>query len=211
MNLRKKKQKTDGEKPKKKKEAPKEKKTKPKEKKKKTKKVELKKGQDDPRFPYKINVSVGADQSTGPGFYSVTIVRCTISSDDLAKAYEIGSAKLGFDFQKEICTTNLNCALSPDHFKKMASNGIPVLDDGTGDDQELDFELTLDSYRDIWLHIARLGNPLLNWAVAEFDALPIGGNGLFQDLVEQREVEQKETDTKKEKPEPGTTTSSGPD
>jgi len=151
-------------------------------------------------FPHRVNVSVGADASTGPGFYrSVSIVNCTLSSEQLSKAYRDGSAKLGFDLQKEICTTNYNCALSVDHFKKLVASGIPVLDgDGEGEDPGLDFELTLDSYRDIWLHIARLGNPSLVWSVAEFDALPIGGNGLFDGLVDQRDAK---PETEQEKPE----------
>jgi len=142
-------------------------------------------------FPYEVNISVGADQSTGPGFYSVTIVKSTLSQDELVKAYKAGVLKLGFDLQKEICTNNSNCALSTEHFKKLAANGIPVLDDGGEEENDLDFELTLESYRDIWLHICRLGNPHLNWVVGDFAALPIGGNGLFQDLIEQRD---KQTD-----------------
>jgi len=114
------------------------------------------------------------------------MLRSTLSSEELQKAYKAGTLKLGFDFQKEICTNNQTCALSAEHFKKLGSVGIPVIDEGSTEENEnLDFELTLESYRDIWLHIARLGNNNLNWVVSEMDALPIGGNGLFQDLVEQ--------------------------
>jgi len=196
-----KKQKTDH--PKKKKEEDKHKggksksKSKQKEKKKENQESRIEKKSDESRFPYRINISVGAEESTGPGFYSVTVMKSTLSFEELITAYAVGSAKIGFDFQKEICTSNLNCSLTADQFKLLVSHGIPVLDDGNGEDQDLDFELTLESYRDIWFHIARIGNPLLNWAVADLDALPIGGNGLFQDLLSEKPAATVDTEVKK--------------
>jgi len=140
----------------------------------------------DPRFPHKINLSVGADQSTGPGFFSVTTIKCTLSPPEIQKAYQAGTEKLGFDFQKETCTSEVNCSLSASLFQKLVAAGIPVLDDDE-ETNDAAFELTLESYREIWLHIARLGNPQLNWLVADLEAMPIGGHGLFHDLV-QKEV-----------------------
>jgi len=146
----------------------------------------------DPLFPYRINLSVGADPDT-KGFYSVTVLKSTLSPKDLRKAYLKGVTKLGFDFQKELCTTNENCALSAQHFKKLAASGIPVLDDGqTEGTEDIDFELTLESYRDIWLHISRLGNPQLSWIVSDVEAVPIGGNGLFHDLLQQKRAAEAE-------------------
>jgi len=130
-----------------------------------------------------VNLVIGANYGVGHGMRCIMLVNSSLNIDELSEAYKRGERKLGFNFQFAVAHKPNDCALSREQHDQLVKAGIPM-QDLNGDVLEQygsEYGLTPVSYLHIWLHIAKLGDPTLDWEMAKLPQLHIGGYGLYEE------------------------------
>jgi hypothetical protein len=106
-------------------------------------------------------------------------IKSNLDVDAVSAAFEMGEEKLGVKFQETVAAEFEDNVLPRDVIEKLENHGF-VLADVVGDCEDEE-QVTIDSdvYVDIWLFIAKLGNPDFRYELTSHPSINVGGYGLF--------------------------------
>lgn len=130
-----------------------------------------------------VQLVTGDPSADGHGKTETILVKTNLSAALLQKAYKKGSKVVGFDFNGNVATDYEDSVIperyldSLKHFNLLDEELASELNEG--DDYYLDGP---EEFASIWLGIAKLGNPALEYEIVEPDyenQIEIGGYGLF--------------------------------
>ena len=125
----------------------------------------------------RISLLMGDESRDGHGETESLVLDTNRTRKELEKAYKKGARKLGFDFELKAANEYGTRRLAKPVFEALKKLGWPV-PEGFEKTRELD----TDIYADIWIFLAKLGDPKLEVYVQTPDSveeLYIGGYALF--------------------------------
>lgn len=125
----------------------------------------------------RISLLMGDESKDGHGETESLVLDTNRTRKKLEKAYKKGARKLGYDFELKAAHEYGNRRLAKPIFDALKKLGWPV-----PEDFEKTRELNVDIYADIWIFLAKLGDPKLEVYVQTPDPvkeLYIGGYALF--------------------------------
>lgn len=128
----------------------------------------------------RISLLMGDGSKDGHGETESLLIEVNVTRKKLEKAYKKGARKLGYDFEVKAASEYGKRKLTKKVFKKLKELGWPV----PAGFERCGLLLDTDTYADIWIFLAKLGNPELEVYVQTpdgVDELPIGGYALFCD------------------------------
>lgn len=99
-----------------------------------------------------------------------------LNAKQIEEAYKLGTQIMNFDFQKTVCTDYEDNFLDEEDSAILKSFGI-----NQHDEECQGCYLNSEIFAEIWMQIAKLGNPLLEYKFVSSKAntINIGGYGLF--------------------------------
>lgn len=99
-----------------------------------------------------------------------------LSAENVRAAYEMGTAKLGFDLVKDCCADYEEMKLSEENMDTLVSFGFTHEELG-----EMKEEcIQPDQWLHIYMFICHIGNPDIVFIEKYFQNIDLGGYGLFQ-------------------------------
>jgi hypothetical protein len=126
----------------------------------------------------KIELIVGDWSNDGHGRTRMFTIASNLTKAELEKAYEAGVKIVGFD-PKHFVEDYQQSYLPAEQILRLIELGIKdwVAPD---DDDDEDVEIYPDAYKDIWLFVAKLGNPEFEFELnVPSETIKVGGYGLF--------------------------------
>jgi len=123
-----------------------------------------------------ISLEVGDGSGDGHSMTQVVVIESNLSHKNLQEAYEKGSKIIGFDLKKKVACEYEDRVISEEYLEILASHNIQVKWQDEYDEKER--ELWSNTWVYLWLDIAKLGNPSLEYKEMT-DTLTVGGYGLF--------------------------------
>lgn len=141
----------------------------------------------DPTFSHTITLTVGDWSHDGHSKTEVVTVRCNIDKKNLEKAYKNGTKKVGFNLTENVCADYEDMSVTPEIIKKLKDAGINSEDfienesDEGDDDNCWSFAYNCEAFADLWMTIAKLGDPDIKYELCEDNDtnINVGGYGLF--------------------------------
>ncbi len=134
-------------------------------------------------LPHMINLVVGDWSHDGHSMTEQATIKCNLEKKDLEKAYEKGSKKVGFDLTEEVCADYEDMSMPAEIVEKLKAAGIDALEyaEKDEDEEDLSFAYNWEAFVELWLRIARLGNPELKYEMSSSESpnINIGGYGLL--------------------------------
>jgi hypothetical protein len=131
---------------------------------------------------HRICLTVGDWSGDGHEQSDNFYILSSLDKDSLAAAYKKGVEAIGFDLKKELDEYEEG-VISSDKLRLLSKHGL--LSDWGFDEEKLseDWELyhEIDTYAELWLRIAKVGDPQLEFELVEDNAptLHIGGYGIY--------------------------------
>jgi hypothetical protein len=119
-----------------------------------------------------LGLVVGDWSNDGHNMTCTIFIKTNLKESKITEAYDVGWKKLGVDFISEVAFEYEDNNLPREVCEKLRSNGFDL------DSIDVEF-LEPKSYAEIYLFIAKMGNPKFQYEIIEFDSMPIGGYGLF--------------------------------
>jgi len=124
---------------------------------------------------YRLTLQAGDWSCDGHGLSEVFVIDSNLTQGELVDAYKDGVKHFGIDLTEEVCEDYEDARIPEDLVKKLYDSGFDInkfhsLKDGTFSYDE-DGELVDDSdnceeprlcgetFKDVWLHFCRIGNP----------------------------------------------------
>jgi len=134
-----------------------------------------------PELPHMINLVVGDWSHDGHSMTEQSTIKCNLDKKGLEKAYKKGSKKVGFDLTEEVCEAYEDMSVSDDVVEKLRTAGIKPEDFIENEGGEWSFAYNWEAFTELWLRIAKLGNPNLEFEMCSNDSpnINIGGYGLL--------------------------------
>lgn len=135
-----------------------------------------------PELPHMINLVVGDWSHDGHNMTEQSTIKCNLTKKDLEKAYKKGCKKVGFDLTEEVCADYEDMSVSDDVIEKLRAADIKPEDFIENDDDDgWSFSYNWEAFTELWLRIAKLGNPDLEFEMCSNDSpnINIGGYGLL--------------------------------
>jgi hypothetical protein len=127
-------------------------------------------------LPHVMNLVIGDWSDDGHGKTDVNTISCSISNRALEKAYVKGTEIVGFDFSETVAVEWQDSSIPIEKVKRLEELGwINRLEDA----DEESYSIYTDMFLDIWMFIAKLGDPSLQWEKVKNSDVHIGGYGLF--------------------------------
>lgn len=140
-----------------------------------------------------VSLRLGDWSDDGHGKTEIRTIKTNLTCKDLAKAYDEGVKKVGFDLEEETARDYEEPYMYVEHWKMLEAVGMTLnqlfsskwcnSDDAekaltAGEDQ---FSIYIDEYVAAWLFIAKQGDPTLEHKFVENNQsiIEIGGYGLF--------------------------------
>jgi hypothetical protein len=131
---------------------------------------------------HRICLTVGDWSRDGHEQSDDIYILSSLDKDSLAAAYKKGVEAIGFDLEKELDRYEEG-VISSDNVRLLSKHGL--LNDWGFDEEKLseDWELyhEIDTYAELWLRIAKIGNLQLEFEFVDEDTptLHIGGYGIY--------------------------------
>ncbi len=138
-----------------------------------------------------VVLSVGDPGGDGHGIHSNVRISCNLTSKELEAAFKKGEEIIGIRFADQFSEYDSR-QLPPDMIKKMSkffdtgfddlADHVPNLDDDDYDEGDYGFgeDIFSDDYINLWLKIAKVGNPQLAYEFCEQEqGIDIGGYGIM--------------------------------
>lgn len=145
-----------------------------------------------------IKVVLGDWSDDGHGKTSTFIINSNRDTSNIEKAYKKGVAVLGFDFERKVAYTYEDSTIKIEYLKSLIQTGFEweatvynlktqdyddvvfsKQNDVSYETYEDSFCLDDESYLAMWFHVAKLGDPDLEYEIVKIQSLNIGGYGLF--------------------------------
>eukprot|EP00759_Apiculatamorpha_spiralis_P045053 PhF_6_TR4182/c0_g1_i3/m.5620 len=129
-----------------------------------------------------ISLVVGDWSGDGHGQTHTIYVKCNCSSQDLQSAFQKGCTKLNFQFQKVIASEYEKSTITKAQVKLLLDGGVAYAKEILHciELNRCDiYSLEMDSYINLWIEIAKIGEPSLIVSKSDVQTVVIGGYGLF--------------------------------
>lgn len=140
-----------------------------------------------------VNLVVGDWSHDGHSITETVTVATNVSRVQLYKAYKTGAAKVGLDLEEEVAADFEDNLVQIEQWRKLEAAGLTlesVFNSKTCYELKnarqalaagLPFHVYVEDYARIWLFIAQLGNPDVQYKVKPVDiaTINIGGYGLL--------------------------------
>lgn len=134
-------------------------------------------------LPYMINLVVGDWSGDGHNKTEQSTIKCNIEKKELEKAYKKGTKKIGFDLTQEVCEEYEDMSMPITIAEKLKAAGIDPLEYAEQEEGREDMSFSYDwiAFIKLWLRIAKLGNPNLEYDMSSSDNqnINVGGYGLL--------------------------------
>jgi hypothetical protein len=136
---------------------------------------------------YTITLEAGDWSDDGHGKTANYIVESSLDAKKLQKAYDKGSKIVGFDLSEDVCSDYEDSAIPQEYLDAISSRApfSKKLRDQLKEDGEYsknaDPHIWHDSFAELWMLVAKIGCPELDWKFVENNTanIHIGGYGLF--------------------------------
>lgn len=129
----------------------------------------------------RIALVVGDWSDDGHGRADHISIDCNISASKLEAAYKKGAKICDVDLTEHVCRDYQDSELDSESIERLEKFGFKIEDFLDGDEEP--YHLDDDSFALLWLFIAKLGYPSLEYELVEDDyknRINIGGYGLYQ-------------------------------
>lgn len=129
---------------------------------------------------YTISLTLGDWSDDGHGKTEVFVIKSNLTSAEINDAYTFGTKILGFDLSEDVASDYEDSTISDENVQILAANGFDMT--MCSKSKKGNYHLDGETFRDVWLHIAYLGNKDFLWEAMGREQLPnlnIGGYGLF--------------------------------
>lgn len=126
-----------------------------------------------------IDLVVGDWSGDGHNQKQIFTIKSNLDNGAVAKAFKAGEKKLRFRFRDTVAVSYDDNKVPSDAIEKLKKHGLDlgaVIYDYMEGEQ---VTIGPDEYVDIWLFIAKLGNPSFEFELIDSPAINIGGYGLF--------------------------------
>lgn len=144
------------------------------------------------RLTENVDLVVGDWSGDGHSITKTVGIKTNVTIEELRKAYQNGVKEVGVDLSEKVCRNYGDYRLSYDIFLKLIAFGelhdalfenyeeeikaLKTEEDFTESDYAyLDYE----RYAQLYLGIAKVGNPAIKYKFVESQSINIGGYGLF--------------------------------
>jgi hypothetical protein len=136
-----------------------------------------------------INLVIGDWSDDGHGKKDKFTIKCNLDKKALEKAYKKGVKKVGVDITSDVAHEYEDSTISKEDWDKLLKAGMKADEVGEVDiPDHLDGQsdrifIWPDAFADIWLFVAKAGNPKFEFehVIATASNINIGGYGLFID------------------------------
>lgn len=134
-----------------------------------------------PKFPYLVNLVVGDWSHDGHCKTEVITISSTFNKTQLERAYKKGTQKIGFDLTEDVCSKYEDMSVPVDVIDKLRASGVKVEDLIEQNENTWSFAFNCEAFAEVWLEIAKLGSPELEYEFCSIDDpnINIGGYGLL--------------------------------
>lgn len=132
-----------------------------------------------------VDLIVGDWSHDGHEKTETVSIKINITPGELREAYERGRDQVGFDLTSDVANDYEDRKLSNVRMKALVAKGYDERSverdeyNNESDDYAGDYVLSHDSFVDVWLFIAKLGNPDLTYETLNSASINVGGYGLF--------------------------------
>jgi hypothetical protein len=126
---------------------------------------------------HEIQLVMGDWSGDGHCQTETVYIRSNLSKEELKQAYLKGVDITGVHLTSGIARNYEDSIFPQDAVDSLVKFGFKP-SEFLGDDED-DWIVYTDGFYLIWLFIAKIGNPELEWEEAKSDSLEIGGYGLF--------------------------------
>lgn len=135
------------------------------------------------KLPHTVDLVVGDWSQDGHCKTTTVTILSTHSRRALDEAYKLGVRVTGVDLTADVAQEYEDNIIPAAALEKLEAHGLDrkkVFDDGGYGDDENRYDLWPDSFVDIWLFIAKVGDPDLRYRRTQKPAaIRIGGYGLY--------------------------------
>lgn len=126
-----------------------------------------------------INLIVGDWSHDGHGTTETVIVYANVDSRSLKNAFTKGSNDLlGFDFSEKCCDEYENDSIPPEVAQKLIDAGYETAFEEYKTGEKMNFDV--DEFAHVWMFLAKIGNPEIEYVFIKNENINIGGYGLFE-------------------------------
>lgn len=123
-----------------------------------------------------VNLVMGDWSADGHGMTETITIKCNVSRDELVEAYKVGSLTCGVDLKAEVACDYDDSSFPVDIIEKLEACGF----NSEGLVEEGDAFIEPELYWNVWMFIAKLGNPAIEFDEVAGQDIKIGGYGMFQ-------------------------------
>lgn len=136
------------------------------------------------KLPHLIDLVVGDWSGDGHSQTETVPVYSNLKKRDLEKAYKKGTALVGFDLTRDVCCSYDDNVIDEHRVVRLESLGITrgqYLNEREHPERPGPHQLSPNEFAVLWLRIAQLGDPGLEYKVTDDDSphINIGGYGLY--------------------------------
>jgi hypothetical protein len=135
---------------------------------------------------YEIELIVGDWSCDGHEKSENFIVRCSLSKNQLEKAYKAAVKRIGLDPSEDLARDYEDHKFPREYFDKLVAAGIMITSDDfdhdgadDADDTTCDFRFGTDTFVDLYMKVAQSENSQLTYEHVTPPSIHIGGYGLF--------------------------------
>ncbi|MFN0318540.1 MAG: hypothetical protein ACKVQA_26235 [Burkholderiales bacterium] len=122
-----------------------------------------------------INLTVGDYHGDGHEKFEQFCIKSSSTKEEIENDHNLGSIIIGFDMCRDLCAEYEDNEINQDisdlirHFLPLFA--IDEIDDG--------FRMDCETFVNLYMEIAKLGNPSLEYEFVSIDNIRVGGYGLF--------------------------------
>lgn len=135
------------------------------------------------KLSHTIDLVIGDWSGDGHAKTTTVTILSTHSRSALDEAYKLGVKVTGVDLSAEVAHEYEDNVIATEILEKLEAHGLDkkkVLDDDGFGNDEIGYGLWPDSFADIWLFIAKVGDPDFRYKRTQKPAgIRIGGYGLY--------------------------------
>lgn len=133
------------------------------------------------KLKHKIQLILGDPSGDGHKEHSNLYIQSNLSRKQILNAYEKGTKIVGFNFSEEIASEWEDDTIEEEKLKKLRELGFKVelSNEEFCRDRNEEVNLGDEDFAEMYLFIAKLGNPKFEYEFVVSDAITIGGYGLF--------------------------------
>lgn len=127
---------------------------------------------------HKISLVLGDWSDDGHGKTDIVTIESNFTPAKIKKAYKKGTELVGVDLTEDVCSEYEEHQMTPEHYEVFKASGVL----GDLSDESWDRYLDSDTFAELYLWVAKQGNPEFEYKIVPNSSasINIGGYGLFE-------------------------------